>query len=128
MAHKEKVFEYIEIDDRTPVQKLSIGDQLRVLFKRLAYDPGQELKRDDALTREELKLKANLSEFVFLSTEPIRRGKKRSVTMSISSKFDSVFDEVFNSPKITNNYNVEIIRPNIEYNITYFINVTMEVK
>jgi hypothetical protein len=124
---KEKVYEYVELNDRTPVQKLSLGDQVRVLFKRLTYDASQELKREDALTREELKLRADLFDFIDTATDPIRRGQHRSVSLDVSHRFEPVLDSILLNPRWTNHYRVSINRPKIEYNIAYDIKVKMEV-
>ena len=125
---KEKVFEYVELDDKTPIQKLSILDQVRILFRKLTYDASQELKRDDAVTREELKLKADLIDFILKATEPIRNGEHRKVLISISNKFDPILESVLRSKRISNYYGITIDRPNIEYDIPFFIRVTLEVK
>ena len=58
------MYTFVEVDDSTPIQKLKIMDQLRVLLNSLVYDPANELKAEDAVTQEYLTLKANLSEFL----------------------------------------------------------------
>lgn len=126
MSSKEKVYEYVELNDRTPVQKLSLGDQLRVLFQRITYDASLELKRNDALTIGEMRLRADLYKFVRAATDPIRKGSRKSVEMVISSEFEPVFESVFGNPRILNFYKVEITKPRIEYDIKYMIKVKME--
>ena len=128
MANRKRLFTYVEVDDNTPIQNLSIKDQLRVILRDLTRDDAEELKADDAATVYELQLRANLLEFIRGSTELIRKGVHSSVTMSISSRFEPVLDEVLSSSAVSNFYDVSVRRPNIEYDIPYMIEVTLEVK
>lgn len=125
---KKKLFTYVEVDDNTPIQKLSVKDQLRVLIQRLTYDDASELKTEDAVTVNQLTLQANLMEFIHRATEPIRRGEKHKVTVMISNMFDPVLQQVLESHVISNYYAVEVQRPDIEYDVKYFITVKLEVK
>lgn len=60
MASGKKLCTFVDVDDSTPVQKLSVLDQLRVLLHQLAYDDATELKKQDAVEQEKLVLKADL--------------------------------------------------------------------
>ena len=128
MAKTTKLYTYTKIDDRTPIQKLSLKDQLRVMLRQATKSERNELATEDAVTREYLIMRANLLDFINRSTKTIREGKHSSVTMSISNKFAPVLDEVLNSPSVTNFYTVEISSPNVEYDILYFYKVRLEVK
>ncbi|MCM1215005.1 MAG: hypothetical protein NC548_10850 [Lachnospiraceae bacterium] len=128
MASGKKLYSYVEVDDSTPVQKLKISDQLRVLLKHLTYDPANELKSEDAVTTEMMTLRANLSTFLRKATDPIRRGKRKEVIVNVSNKFDPVFKDVIESPEIADYYQVSIVRPKIEYNIPYDFMVRLRVK
>ena len=128
MARGRKLYTFVEVDDSTPVQKLKIMDQLRVLLKSWTYDPANDLKAEDIVTHEYLTLKANLSEFLRKATAPIRRGKRKEVIVNISTHFNPVFDEVINSKEITDFFYVDIVKPKIEYDIPYDIMVRLRVK
>ena len=128
MAQGKKLYSFVEVDDRTPVQKLSISDQLRVLLKHLTHDPANELRTEDSVTTERMILKANLSDFLRKATEPIRAGKKREVIVNISNKFDPVFNEVISSHEISDFFEVSVVRPKIEYDIPYDFMVKLRVK
>lgn len=125
---KTKLFTYVEVDDYTPIQKLSVKDQLRVLIQRLTYDDASELKTEDAVTVNQLTLQANLMEFLHRATDPIRKGEKHKVTVMVSNMFDPVLETVLNSNTIKNYYDIEVQRPDIEYDVKYFITIKMEVK
>lgn len=135
---KEKVFSYVKDDDRVPMQKLSIIDQFFVLVKKLTFDASAELKRADMLTRESLKLKADLIELVMGATESIRKGDHKSVHLKVSSKFNPVIPEVLpvketpdsEEPKgrFASYYYITIKRPALEYDVDHFIDVWLEVK
>lgn len=127
MAGK-KLYTYVDVDDKTPVQKLSIMDQLRIILKKLTEDPANELKTEDQVTQEYLMLQANLSDFIERATEAIRKGKRNSVVMQISNQFDPVLNDVLTSKKITDYYEVRIARPKIEYDIPFDIMVKLTVK
>ena len=128
MAKGKKLYSYVEVNDSTPVQKLKISDQLRVLLKHLTYDPANELKSEDAVTMEIMTLKANLSTFLHKATNPIREGKKKEVIVNISNKFDPVFEEVIKAPEIADFFWVSVVRPKIEYDIPYDFMVRLRVK
>lgn len=125
---KQKLFTYVEVDDRMPIQKLSIKDQIRVMIKNATKDDANELKADDASTIYALQLKADLLEFIHKSTEPIRNGKHSAVTMLVSNKFDPILYEVLDSPAVTSFYNVSVSSPEIDYDIPYMNEITLEVK
>lgn len=125
---RHKVYSYVELDERTSIQKLGVFDQIRAMVRQLFHDDSKELLQSDILTREQLKLQADLMNFVDKATEPIRRGSKRSVEMKISSKFKSVIDEVLKNPRLTNYYHIHYKLPDIPYDIDYTITVRMEVR
>lgn len=128
MAAPKKLFSYTQVDDRTPIQKLSLGEQLRVLLRQITHSEKNELATEDAVTREYLVMRANLLDFISKATKSIREGKHTSVLMSISNQFDPVLEEVLGSPQVKNFYDVQVERPNVEYDVLYFIHVRLEVK
>lgn len=128
MKHSRKVFSFIEVDENTPIQKLTVMDQLRVLIKKLAHDDSAELLADDAVSQNLLHLKADLIGFLDEALEPIRQGRKRAVSVLISNEFDPVLDEVLSSTRISNYYDVTITRPDIEYDVTYQMRIDLVVK
>lgn len=128
MAGSKKLYSFIEVDDSTPIQKLKVCDQIRILLKKITYDPANELKSEDAVTMERMTLQANLSTFLRRATAPIRSGKRKEVIVNISNKFDPVWEDVINSPEIANFYTVSLVRPKIEYDIPYDFMVRLRVK
>lgn len=128
MGKRKKLFSFIEVDQNTPIQKLSVADQFRVLMKMLAEDDSAELMAADAVTQNLMRLKADLMGFLDEALEPIRQGKRFAVSLALSNDFDPVLDEVLSSSRIANYYNVTIERPDIEYDIPYTLRVNLEVK
>ena len=124
----KKLFSFIEVDENTPIQKLSVMDQFRVLIKKMTADDAAELMAEDAVTLNLLRLKADLIGLLDEALEPIRQGKRRAVSISLSNEFDPVLDEVINSPNIYNYYYVDVTRPDIEYDIPYKIRLDLEVR
>ncbi len=124
----KKLFSFIEVDENTPIQKLSVMDQFRVLIKKMTADDAAELMAEDAVTLNLLRLKADLIGLLDEALEPIRQGKRRAVSISLSNEFDPVLDEVINSPNISNYYYVDVTRPDIEYDIPYKIRLDLEVR
>jgi hypothetical protein len=125
---KQKLYSYTVVTDRTPVYKLSIPDQLRLLFRKLFDDGGELLKAEDAKTAETLKLQADLTEFFYRAARPLREGRENSVTMEISGRFGCVLDETLNSVKIAKYYNGTVKRPRSEFGSPNKFFVTLEVK
>lgn len=128
MLGGKKLFSFIEVDENTPIQKLSVMDQFRVLIKKMTADDSAELMAEDAVTLNLLRLKADLTGLLDKALEPIRQGKRRAVSISLSNEFDPVLDEVINSPNISNYYYVDVTRPDIEYDIPYKIRLDLEVR
>lgn len=129
MARKtKKLYTYTQIDDRTPIQKLKLSDQFRVLLRQITHNNKNDLATEDAVTREYLTMRANLLDFIQRATKSIREGKHTSVTMSISNRFEPVLDEVLNSTQITNFYEVQVYKPSIDYDILFYYKVRLEVK
>lgn len=128
MGEPKRLFTYTQVDDRTPIQKLSLGEQLRVLLRQLTHNEKNELATEDAVTHEYLIMRANLLDFISKATKSIREGKHTSVLMRISNQFDPVLEEVLESPQVKNFYTVQVDRPNVDYDIVYFISVRLEVK
>ena len=128
MSEGKKLYSFVDINDSTPIQKLKVADQLRVLLKHLTYDPANELKNEDIVTQEYMTLKANLAEFLRRSTEPIRAGKHKEVIVNVSSNFNTVFDEVINSHEIADFFDVDVVKPKIDYDIPYDFMVRLRVK
>ena len=124
----KKLFSFIEVDENTPIQKLSVMDQFRVLIKKMTADDAAELMAEDAVTLNLLRLKADLIGLLDEALEPIRQGKRRAVSISLSNEFDPVLDEVINSPNISNYYYVDVTRPDIDYDIPYKIRLDLEVR
>jgi hypothetical protein len=118
----------VEVDDSTPIQKLSILDQFRVLFKSIIYDPANELRNDDIVTQEYLTRKANLSAFLHKATEPIRKGVNKEVIVNIATEFEPVFEDVIKSREIASFYEVSVVRPKIDYDIPCDFMVRLRVK
>lgn len=124
----KKLFTFVEIDDSTPIQRLSVSEQLRALVRRLAQDDREQLRAEDAETVYLLQLKADLLEFIYKATEKLRHGEHSSVTVSLSSKFLPVLDEVLGSPAITTYYTVSVSKPTIDYDVEYFFTMRLEVR
>lgn len=127
---EEVVFTYVVDDGRVPIQKLSLMDQFRVLIKKLFYDESSELKRIDVLTKEEMRLKTNLIQFLTKATEPIRSEGKNSVTFSLHSKFLKPLEEIQKdtASRFYKYYTFEVIKPRVEYDVEYHVKVKMTVK
>lgn len=128
MSAEKRLFTFIEVDDKTPIQKLSLSDQLRVLLKQFTYDPANELRNDDIVTTKYMTLKANLSEFLRKATEPLRNGSKREVIVNVSTDFNPVMEEVLKSHEIKDFYYVSVVKPKIEYDIPYDYLVRLRIK
>lgn len=128
LFEKKKLFSFIEVNASTPVMSLSPLDQIRIVIKQLTDDPEVELRNEDYAMSEIIKLKANLQDFLYKATAPIRRGERKNVVVSVDSKFRPVLKEVLNSQEITNYYTVSVAKPKIEYDIDYDIMVKLSVK
>ncbi len=123
-----KLCTFVDVTDETPVQKLSVTDQLRVLMHQITYDEASELSNQDAVEQERLILKADLLDFLHKSTEPIRRGKTKRITVQVSSKFLPVLDDVLSSRSLVKQYTIKVAKPKIDYDLPFDILVRLAVK
>ena len=128
MQKGKKVFEYVVVDKDTQIHTLSILDQIRVLLKKLLYNPEHELDIEGAYTESYLTLKADLLEVFYKATEPIRMGQHKKVRLQISSEFKPVIKEVISSPKLKRSYHIKVSYPNTDYDVKFFYQVDMEVR
>lgn len=129
MAHAgKKLFSFLEVTDDTPVQKLGVLDQFRLLVRKLSNSDAEQLKADSAETVYNLQLQANLQEFIHKAATKVRNGDEKSVTMQLSSKFLPVLDGVLNSPSIKPFYTWTIEKPEVDLDIDYFFTLTLEVR
>lgn len=124
----KKLATFVEVDDTTPIQKLSVTEQLRLLLRRIANEDREQLRVEDAETVYQLQLKANLLEFIYKATETVRRGEHKSVTMAISSRFAPILDETLTAPAVAGFYTVTVDKPQVDFDIEYSIRVTLEVR
>lgn len=124
----QKLFSFLEVTDDTPIQKLSVLEQFRLLIRKLSNADSEQLRADDAETVYALQLQADLLEFFQKATEKVRQGAEKKVTCQVSSKFLPVLNDVIESASISPYYEVAVETPDIEYDIDYFIKVTLEVK
>lgn len=127
-ADKQKLSSYVTVDENTPMIKLSIKDQMRVILGRMTQDDARELDNEDAFAINEAVRRANLEDFLRKATKPIREGIHTSVSLSISSEFDDILKDVLESPQISRYYTVKLIRPEVDYNVHYNILVRLEVR
>ena len=44
----KKLASFVDVDDTTPIQKLTVLEQLRVLIRRMAREDKEQLKAEDA--------------------------------------------------------------------------------
>ena len=106
----KKLFSFIAVDDDTPIQKLTFSEQLRVLIQRLTNESKE------------------LLEFLHKATEKVRQGEHHSVTVSVSSRFKPVLEDVLQSTSISTYYTYTVDEPEIDYDVEYYIQITLEVK
>lgn len=128
MAKGKKLFSFLEVTEETPIQKLTVTEQFRLLVRKLTNSDREQLRADDAETVFQLTLQANLLEFITKATERLRMGSERSVTMQISSKFLPVLDSVLRGPTIAPFYTCTVYKPDIDFDVDYFFKLRLEVK
>lgn len=124
----KRLYTFIDADDSVPFSKLKIGEQLRILMRKLTYDPAVELAAEDAVTAEYLQLRADLLDFINKAVDPIRKGNHTNVTLAISGKFAVVLDDVIASKELRNYFHIKVSRPKTDYDAHADILLRLEVK
>lgn len=125
---KKKVFEFVDVDKDTPIQELSFKDSLRVVIKKLTYNPEQELEAEDAADYEYLRLKANLLKFFRIALTPLREGKRRQVLTKVPSVYAPVIEEVINSPKLKTYYSITATYPKSDFRTKFDYIVEVKIR
>lgn len=127
MLRKEIVYNYID-DERVPIQRLTVLDQIRTLIKKVTSSSDSHLKGNKALLDKVSELEANLNEFLEQATKRLRERKEGYVKMEIDSMFKPVFDKVITSSRWTNYYNIKVEKPKTNLDISFLYIVEMELK
>jgi ssDNA-specific exonuclease RecJ len=121
------VLTYVKDDENVPIQKLSLLDQVLVLFRKMTRDPSEKIRAQSVLSQEDLTLKASLIKFLEGATRSIREGRNECIKLKMSSKFDPVIDSVLSMNKFSKYYKITIQRPEIEYDVHHYYTMWMEV-
>ena len=58
MAKGKKLFSFLEVTEETPIQKLTVTEQFRLLVRKLTNSDREQLRADDAETVFQLTLQA----------------------------------------------------------------------
>lgn len=127
-GNKEVVYTYAVVDDNTPIQKLGILDQIRVMLMELTKDKSADLNKWDAVAVEKNTLKSDLYDFIENATRPVMKGKCIGVRFKIHSDFGVVLEEVLRSPRFFNYYEISITEPRMKYGSAFYYIVKMVVK
>lgn len=128
MAKKEKVFEYVVIDDNINIQKLSIKDKIHLLIDKWLHDDTIELQKQMIEVTEELTLRTTLETFLLKSTRKLVEGKEKSVTVRIPSDFRPVLKDALKIREIKDFYDVKLYIPNNNISRDYWIGIKLTVK
>lgn len=128
MAKKERVFEYIVIDDNVNIQKLSIKDKIYLLIDKWLHDDTIELQKQMVQVTEELTLRTTLETFLLKSTRKLVEGKEKSVTVRIPSDFRPVLKDALRIREIKDFYDVKLYIPNNNISKDYWIGIKLTVK
>lgn len=128
MASKEKVFEYVVLDDNINVQKLSIKDKIYLLIDKWLHDDTIELQKQMVQVTEELTLRATLETFFLKATRKLVSGEETSVTVRVSSSFQPVLKDALKIKEIKDFYNVKLYIPDNRLSNNYWIGVKLTVK
>jgi hypothetical protein len=127
ISKRPPLYTFVELNDNTPIQKLSILDQMRVLIRNIFKNDADELKSRDALTKRKSELKASLADFIHKATAPVREGKHKSVTVSLASVFEPVLETTFDEHNLRKFYNITIYKPRVEFAKDYMLILQFEV-
>jgi len=128
-----KVIRFPIIDDNSSIESLSILDKFRAIFNQWSEETGRnevvKYELEEEVVKVELTLFADCYDFIMKALSPIRDGKKKSVELRISSKFDPVLDRVLNTKIINNSYTYKILsRPKVPEGVNYVIHLILEVR
>ena len=119
----------IKPTENTTLAKLSVIDQLKLLFSKLSNDAAAELNANEKLSRETLKMTASLERLFSTAIENMKKGKHRSVTLQVSSKYlpylDTVIDETRGMGRF---YKFEVYKKDLPLNVDYMFIVKISIK
>ena len=83
----EEINRRIKPNDSTALVKLTVGDQIKLLFNQFANTDVAELNANEKMSEAELKMQASLNRLFKEATTRMIAQDKKSVTLSVSSVY-----------------------------------------
>jgi len=94
MFDEKPLYTTIEVTEKTQTQKLPIIDQLRLLLGKISNDETIKLEASEKLSRANLEMQSALSNLINSVTARMKELGKKSVTISLSSRFKPYIKDV----------------------------------
>ncbi len=125
----EVVSSHIKATESTTLAKLSFFDQLKLLIHKFNNDDVAELDAAEKLSSVALSMKASLMNLLKTAAEPIEKGERQSVTLSVSSKYIPYLDDVIDSHKgLGRYYDFDVKLQDLPINVDYQFVIKMKRK
>lgn len=119
----------IKPTESTTVAKLSVTDQIKLLFSKFSNDDSAELAANEKVSAIALSMRASLQKLFKGAAEGIDSGVNTSVTLKVSSKYIPYLDDVIDERKgLGRYYKFEVSNRDLPINIDYSFIVTIRKK
>ena len=123
----EEINRRIKPNDSTALVKLTVGDQIKLLFNQFANTDVAELNANEKMSEAELKMQASLNRLFKEATTRMIAQDKKSVTLSISSVYLPYLDAVIdNKTGLGRFYDFEVVKQSVAPAIEYKFVVTIK--
>lgn len=120
MMNGELVSTHIKATENTTVAKLSVIDQIKLLFHKVSNEDAAELDAAEKLSASQLREKASLMSLFDGATKKITDGEAQSVTLQVSSRYIPYLDEVTDAKYgMGRFFDFEIKKKDLPINVDY---------
>lgn len=119
----------IKATENTTLAKLGLFDQIKLLISKFNNDEVAELKAQETLSINALRMQASLEKLIRTAAKDIDGINHKSVTLSVSSKYIPYMDEVIDEKYgLGRYYNFTVHKKNLPINVEYMFIIKVERK
>lgn len=119
----------IKATEHTTLAKLTVWDQIKLLFKKFSNEDVAELDAAEKLSGVTLRMQASLQRLFTTAAEGLKDGQHESVTLQVSSKYIPYMDDVIDPIKgMGRYYDFDVFTKDLPINVDYLFVVTIKKK
>lgn len=129
MYNAEVVSTRIKPTEETTLAKLSMLDQLKLLFSKFSSDDAAELDAAEKLSVASLRMKASLTKLIETAIKEMNKNNKNSFVLAVSSEYLPYLDDVIGEEHgLGQFYKFTVFKKDLPVNVKYKMFIQVERK